>query len=136
MRAKKGKQRDEEFPLKLTVAQRKSLVDATRLTLRLKKKIKEAPADRQFIEFTKHELDNMDEEIYTSLAYVPSAHRKRLNAVLDQIDDLLDDLEGKQPKEIPRSVTPDPGLQRGRGSCARLRQSAPCRCGFPGACSV
>ena len=37
----------------------------------------------------------MGDEIDTSLAYVPPAHRKRLNVVLDKIDDLLADLEVK-----------------------------------------
>jgi len=104
MPAKKRKQPDEKFPLKLTVTQRKSLVDATRLTLKVKKKIKEAPTDQQFIAFTKKELEKMDEEIYTSLASAPPAQRKRLNAVLDQIGDLLDELEGTRLNEIRQAV--------------------------------
>ena len=41
MPAKNGKQPDEKFPLKLTVKQRESLVQATRLTMGLKTRIKE-----------------------------------------------------------------------------------------------
>jgi hypothetical protein len=61
----------------------------------LKTRIMVASEDQQFVEFTKKELEKMGEEIYTSLAYVPPAHRKQLNAALDKIDDLLDDLEEK-----------------------------------------
>ena len=99
MPAKKRKQPDEKFPLKLTEKQRESLVHATRLAMGLKTRIKEASKDQQFVEFTKKELEKMGEEIYTSLSYVPPADRKRLNAALDEIDDLLDDLEGKHLME-------------------------------------
>jgi len=95
MPAKKGTQPDEKFPLKLTVKQRESLVHTTRLTIGMKARIKEASADHQFVEFTKKELEKMAEEVCTSLAYAPPAHRKRLNAVFDKIDDLLDDLEAE-----------------------------------------
>jgi len=50
------------------VKQRESLVDATRLTPRLKKQIKKARDDQQFLEFTKKELEKMDEQIHASLA--------------------------------------------------------------------
>jgi pRiA4b ORF-3-like protein len=104
MPAKKRKQPDERYPLKLTVKQWESLVHSTRLAMGLKTRIKEASRDRQFVEFTKKELEKMGEEIYTSLAYVPPAHRKRLNAALDKIDDLLDDLEGKHLMEKRQAV--------------------------------
>ena len=104
MPAKKRKQPDEKYPLKLTVKQRESLVHATRLAMGLKTRIKEASKDQQFVEFTKKELEKMGEEIYTSLAYVPPDHRKRLNAALDKIDDLLDDLEGKHLMEKRQAI--------------------------------
>jgi len=104
MPAKKGKQPDEKYALKLTAKQRDSLVHAIRLTLGLKKKIEESPDDQQFVEFTKKELERMGEEIDTSLASAPSADRKRLNAVLDKIDDLLDYLEEKHLMEKRKAV--------------------------------
>jgi hypothetical protein len=104
MPAKKGKKPEEKYPLNLTVKQRESLVHATRLPMGLKTRIKEASKDQQFVEFTKKELEKMGEEIYTSLAYVPPADRKRLNATLDKIDDLLDDLEGKHLIEKRQAV--------------------------------
>src|SRR3954452_8130902 len=95
MPAKKPKQPDQKYPLKLTVKQRDSLVHCTRLAPRLKTRIKEASRDKPFVEFTKKELEKMGEEISTSLRFVPPADRKRLNAALDEIDALLDETEGK-----------------------------------------
>ncbi len=92
MPAKNGKQPDEKFPLKLTVKQRESLMQATRLTLGLKTRLKEASDDQQFVEFTKKELEKLGDEIDASLVHVPDAHRKQLNAVLNKIGDLLADL--------------------------------------------
>jgi hypothetical protein len=95
MPAKKPKQPNEKYRLKLTAKQRESMVHATRLPMGLKTRIEEVSKDQQFLEFTKKEMEKMSEEIYTSLAYVSPDDRKRLNATLDHIDDLLDDLEGK-----------------------------------------
>ena len=95
MPAKKGKQQDGKFPLRLTANQRESLVHTTRLTLRLKTRIKETSADQHFVEFTKKELVKMGDEICTSLAFAPPAHTKRLRTVLGRIADLLDDMEEK-----------------------------------------
>ena len=89
MQTKNGKQPDEKFPLKLTVKQRESMMQATRLTMGLKTRIKKASKDQQFVEFTKKELEKMGDEIDASLVYVPPAHRKQLNVVLNKIGDLL-----------------------------------------------
>src|SRR5271157_4401112 len=64
MPAKKRKQPDEKYPLKLTVKQRESLVHATRLAMGLKTRIKAASKDQQFVEFTKQELEKMGEETW------------------------------------------------------------------------
>jgi len=95
MPAKKRKQPDEKYPLKLTVKQRESLVHSTRLAMGLKTRIKEASKEQQFVEFTKKELEKMGDEICTSLAFAPPAHTKRLRTVLGRIADLLDDMEEK-----------------------------------------
>ena len=71
MPAKKGKQPDEKYPLKLTVKQRESLVGATRLAMGLKTRIKKASKDQQFVEFTKKELEKMGGEIDISLDFAP-----------------------------------------------------------------
>ena len=70
----------------------------------LKKKIEEAPSDQQFIELTKKELEKLGDEIDSSLTFAPAAHRKRLNAVLNKIGDLLADLVVKQLKEKRQAV--------------------------------
>jgi hypothetical protein len=104
MPAKKRKQPDEKFPLKLTEKQRDSLVHATRLPTGIKVRIKQASAEQPIVEFTKKELEEMAEEVYTSLAYATPADRKRLSTVLDKIDDLLDALEEKHLGEKRHAV--------------------------------
>jgi hypothetical protein len=104
MPARKRKQPDERFPLKLTVKQRDSLVHATRIRMGIKTRIKEASPDQKFVEFTKKELEHMENEIDLSLAYAPPADRKRLNAVLDRIFDLLADIEEKHQDEKRHAV--------------------------------
>jgi hypothetical protein len=104
MPAKKGKRPDEKFPLKLTVKQRDSLVHATRLPTGIKVRIKQASAEQPVVEFSKRELEKMAEEVYTSLAYALPADRKRLSAVLDKIDELLDALEEKDLDEKRHAV--------------------------------
>jgi hypothetical protein len=104
MPARKRKQPDESFPLKLTVKQRDSLVHATRIWMGIKTRIKEASPDQKFVEFTRKELEHMENEIDVSLAYAPPADRKRLNAVLDRIYDLLADMEEKQLTEKRQAV--------------------------------
>jgi hypothetical protein len=104
MPARKRKQPDETFPLNLTVKQRESLVHATRIRMGMKTRIKEAYPDQKFVEFTKKELEDMENEIDVSLAYAPPADRKRLNAVLDRIFDLLADIEEKQLTEKRQTV--------------------------------
>ena len=106
MPARKGKQPDESFPLNLTVRQRESLVHATRIRMGIKTRIKEASPDQKFVAFTRKELDKMEEEIDFSLAFAPPADRKRLNAVLDKIYDLLADVEEKELMEKRQVVSP------------------------------
>jgi hypothetical protein len=89
MPAKKGKQPDEKYPLKMTVKQREALVYATRLVMGLKTRIEKASAEQQFVEFTMNELDQMLGEIDISLDIATPSDRKRLNAVVDKILDLL-----------------------------------------------
>ncbi len=97
MPAKKGKQPDEMYPLKLTVKQRDSLIGATRLAMVLKTRIKKSSKDQRFVEFTKKELDQMLGEIDLSLDFATPSDRKRLNAVVDKIFDLLADIEAYFP---------------------------------------
>ena len=108
MPAKKRKQPDEKYPLKLTVKQRESMMQATRLTMGLKNRIMEASNDQQFVEFTKKELEKMLGEIDISLDYATPSDQKRLNAVVDKIFDLLADIEEKQLRDKRQAIT-NPG---------------------------
>ena len=103
-----GKQPDEKYPLKLTVKQRESMMQATRLTMGLKNRIMEASNDQQFVEFTKKELEKMLGEIDISLDYATPSDQKRLNAVVDKIFDLLADIEEKQLRDKRQAIT-NPG---------------------------
>jgi len=104
MPAKKRKQPDETFPLKLTDKQWESLGHAAPLTPRVRQKIGESPAGTRTLGFTEQELDQMYEQIDTSLAKAPHADRKRLNAVLDKIGDLLVALDENRLHEKRRAI--------------------------------
>jgi hypothetical protein len=98
-RSNKG---DDQYPLKLTEQQREALIHATRLRGGLKNKIGQAGKGAQTIGFTEKELDEMAEEMDTSLAFAPSPFKKPLEAVLDKIDDLLNALEEPEPVQPGR----------------------------------
>jgi hypothetical protein len=104
MPAKKPRKPGEKFPLKLTVKQRESLIHATRLTRGIKTRIKEAPPDQRFIEFTWKELEKIGKEIDTSLDSAPPDYKKQLNSVIDKIDDLLADIGQKALSESRRAI--------------------------------
>jgi hypothetical protein len=104
MPAKKRKQPDEKFPLKLTAKQRESMMQAPRLTIGLKTRIKEASVDQTFIEFTKKDLEKMLGELDLSLDFATPSDQKRLNAVVDKIFDLLADIEENQLKQKRQAV--------------------------------
>jgi hypothetical protein len=99
MTTRKGKQSEGMFPLNLTIKQRESLVHATRITRSIATRIKEAPHDKRFVEFTRKELEKIETEIDTSLDYATPDDRKRLHAVIDKIDDLLVEIEDKAMTE-------------------------------------
>src|SRR5262249_40962495 len=69
------------------------------------KKIKQVAGGTRVVELTRKELDEMAEEVDTSLAFVPDPDKKRLNAVLDKIDELLDAVQD-EPDEAA-SPPPD-----------------------------
>jgi hypothetical protein len=104
MPTKKAKKPEERFPLNLTAKQRESLVHATRLKRGITTRIKEAPSDQRFVEFTWNELEKMAKEIDTSLDFALPDDRKRLNAVIDKIDNLLADIEDKALMERRQAI--------------------------------
>jgi Plasmid pRiA4b ORF-3-like protein len=105
MPAKKGKQPDAKLRLKLTVDERESLSHAIRLPPELKTRIEETPADQKFLEFTKGELEKLEDQIDNSLRHAPDAHWKRLNTVLCKVGGLLADLDEKELKEKRRALS-------------------------------
>jgi hypothetical protein len=104
MPAKKLKQSGETIRLALTVKQRESLVNATRITTGIKTRIKGAPPSQKALSFTRKELEKMEEEIDTSVAFAPPADKKQLNAVIDKIGNLLADIEQKELTERRKSI--------------------------------
>ncbi len=91
--------------LRRCYAQRSS-VHAPRLTI----KIKEASAEKQFVVFARKEAEKMREEINCSSAL--PAHRKRLDAIIDKIENLMADIEEKQPDKNRRALAkPGPVYQ-------------------------
>jgi Plasmid pRiA4b ORF-3-like protein len=89
---------DERYPVPLTDKQREALIAATRLRRGLKNRVEQAGQGTQAIQFTPKELDELADEVDTSLAFAPSPYKRRLEGVLDKIDDLLDSLEGGEPR--------------------------------------
>lgn len=88
---------DERYPVPLTDKQREALIAATRLRRGLKNRVEQAGQGTQAIEFTRKELDEIADEVDTSLSFAPSPYKRRLEGVLDKIDDLLDSLEEGEP---------------------------------------
>ena len=95
---------DERYPVPLTDKQREALIAATRLRRGLKNRVGQAGQGTQAIGFTRKELAEMADEVDTSLAFAPSPYKRRLEAVLDKIDDLLDSLEGGEPGMVAREA--------------------------------
>ena len=93
---------DERYPVPLTDKQREALTVATRLRRGLKSKLAKAGQGTQAIGFTRKELDEMAEEVDTSLAFAPSPFKRRLEEVLDKIEDLLHSLGESEPTELVR----------------------------------
>jgi hypothetical protein len=102
-RSNKG---EDQYPIRLTDKQREALVHATRLRRGLKNKIDQSAVGTQIVGFTKKELDEMAEEVETSLAFVPGPYKRQLLAVRDNIDDLLDSLEEDERVKPRRTNVP------------------------------
>jgi hypothetical protein len=105
-KSSKSNKGEDQYPIKLTDKQREALVHATHLRRGLKKRINQSPAGTQIIGFTKKELDEMAEEVETSLPFAPGPDKKQLLAVRDRIDDLLDLLEDEERVKPSRTDVP------------------------------
>jgi hypothetical protein len=79
----------ETYPLKLTKLQRDSLIHCTRISNRIKERLKAAGEGTQIVGVTRKELDHINDEIGDAAVYVPSPHKKRLVSVLHQVAELF-----------------------------------------------
>ena len=109
-RSKKG---EELYPVSLTEKQREALIGATRLRRGLKNKIGEVPEGTQVVGFTRKELDETASEVDIAIGFAPSpSYKKRLEAVLGKLEDILDALQEDEPIQ----AQPQGGRGRTTGS--------------------
>jgi Plasmid pRiA4b ORF-3-like protein len=80
-RLKRTKKASETYPLKLTQHQRQSLLQFTRLSRSLKKKIEQAGEGTQTVGVTWNELNKLNDATAEAAVYAPSSDKKRLMAV-------------------------------------------------------
>jgi hypothetical protein len=85
-RLKPSKKANEPYFIKMTEAQRQSLLHCTRLRKAIKERIEEAPSGTQTLGFTRKELEHLGEEIADVAYYARNPHKKRLIAIRDKID--------------------------------------------------
>ncbi len=74
-------QPNQKFLVNLTKHQRKSLIEFCNLFKRLRKKLESAGPGKQLVSVTRKELDELNDQIGSSAADAPAAHRKRLMVV-------------------------------------------------------
>ena len=78
----------DAHPLKLTLLQRLSLIECTRLKPKVVEKLQEAATGTQIVSFTSKELDHLVGELVAAVRFAPNPHKKRLEAVLTKIAEL------------------------------------------------
>jgi hypothetical protein len=93
----KSKKGEDQYPLKLTGPQREALIAATRLRRGLKTRLQQVPSGTQVIGLTRKELDETASEVDLAVEYAPNPYKKRLEAVMSKLEDLLDALEENGP---------------------------------------
>ncbi len=93
-RSRKG---EDQYPRKLTEPQREALIAATRLRRGLKTRLQQAPSGIQVIGLTRKEVDAMAIKVDIAVEYAPNPYKKRLQAVMSKLEDLLDALEENEP---------------------------------------
>jgi hypothetical protein len=95
MPRKGAKRPAEEYPLGITEKQRESLLHATRIKPALRKKLEAVRPDAKVVMLTLRELERLGEEIIESSHFADKSDKARLNALLDKVDALLHEIEGK-----------------------------------------
>ena len=79
-----------KLPIKITQLQRDSLLQHTRLQPAIQERVASAKAGTQVIDFTKSELDHLQDEIGQATVYARSPHKQRLAATQKKIDNVLE----------------------------------------------
>ncbi len=97
------KRGEETVPLRLTETQREALIETTRLRRALKTKLGKVSQGTQEIGFTIEELEELHGETEFAVQFDPSPSKKRLIAVVEKLEDLLDGLQD-EPDERGRTI--------------------------------
>ena len=84
-RLKRSKKASHTYPLKLTQAQRESLLRCTHLGRNLKQKVVQAGDGTQVVPVTWNELHTLNDETGQAAVSAPSADKKRLMAVMSRV---------------------------------------------------
>ncbi len=90
----------EQYPVKLTKLQREAMIAATRLRRGIKNKIGEVPDGTQTVRFTRKEIVETAGEVNTAIDFAPNPYRKRLVAVRDKIEGVLNGLDDVKERPV------------------------------------
>jgi len=104
------KKQTEKYPIKITPHQREAMLSCTQLKAAIKRRLKEADEGSLIIEFSKKELDHMDDELGQAAVLASSPYKKRIFAVQKKVADILDKeqlevLGMAQPQKRRRSTS-------------------------------
>ena len=107
-RLKSKTPKSAKFPIKITQHQRDSLLRYTQLKVAIKKRVESAEEGTQIIEFTKKELDHIQDETGHAVVYARSPHKQRLVAIQKKVDDILEEIRledfgFERPKQLVRA---------------------------------
>lgn len=80
----------EKFPIKITALQWEAVVACTRLNEAIKHKLKEVEKGTQVIEFTRKELDDMENELSQAAMFARSPYKQRVVALQKKVHEIVD----------------------------------------------
>ena len=100
----KSEEGEDQYGVKLTDKQRESLLHCTELSKGLRHKIRGAAGGAQTLGFTRDELDELASEVDHAVLDARTPHKKRLAAVFDKLEVLLDALDLDESDEPERHL--------------------------------
>ena len=100
----KSEEGEDQYGVKLTDKQRESLLHCTELSKGLRDKIRGAAGGAQTLGFTRDELDELASEVDLAVLDARTPHKKRLAAVFDKLEVLLDALDLDESDEPERHL--------------------------------